>query len=546
MTLYIVAALLVAAAIAFLLLKKKKGLGFGKKSAKTAEIKESPSSFTETVAKPSAVDDQLRREIENNIRHRNYQVAEAQINAALHQDDTQHDLYYLLADVYLHQEDEFAFKQLINHLQQSQLYNLVDELNVRKEAFSQQKTQQVVSTPTTSPIEQAAVVGGVAAAGTAMDFDNLLSTPSNTTNTDNSMDFSFSGTQTETANNSLDFDSLINTSAPTQANTQEQSLDFDNLLGSNTPTETANTDFSFSTPVSKTTTPESNELDFSFTQSETQAPVVESNELDFSFSAPTSEVANTETAELDFSFTQPATETADLDLSFTTPTVETPVSDVNELDLSFVAPTVETPKAEESFDFSFDDPTTATTTNEVPDLDLSFSAPTVETQKTEESFDFSFDEPTVPSVAETVELSTPAVENIVTESNDFDFSFNEPVAESSTLTESLDLKTSPLVEPAVSFVEQNDLGVDEALVAGSAIAATALATEQIKPASNDPLVNQFSVLNNYDEITVNLKLASQYVNLGAYEAAHQLLAQRDNFDEQQNQQADAILARITA
>lgn len=541
MTLYIVAALLVAAAIAFLLLKKKKGLGFGKKSAKTAEIKESPS-FPETKVQSNAIDDQLRREIENNIRHRNYQVAEAQINTALHQDDTQHDLYYLLADVYLHQEDEFAFKQLINHLQQSQLYNLVDELNLRKEAFAQQKTQQAVSTPTSSPIEQAAVVGGVAAAGTAMDFDNLLSTPSNTTNTDNSMDFSFSGTQTETASNSLDFDSLINTSAPTQANTQEQSLDFDNLLGSNTPTETP-TDFSFSTPTAETVATESNELDFSFSQSETQAPTVESNELDFSFSAPAAEVVNTETTELDFSFTQPSTETADLDLSFTTPTVETSVADVNELDLSFSAPTVETPKTEESFDFSFDEPTTATTTNEVPDLDLSFSAPTVETPKAEESFDFSFDEPTV---AETVELSTPIVENTVPESNDFDFSFNESVAESSTVTESLDVETSPLIEPAVSFVEEKDLGVEEALVAGSAIVATALATEQIQPASNDPLVNQFSVLNNYDEITVNLKLASQYVNLGAYEAAHQLLAQRDNFDEQQNQQADAILERITA
>ncbi|WLF83380.1 hypothetical protein [Moraxella sp. ZY210820] len=542
MTLYIVAAFLVAAAIAFLLLKKKKGLGFGKKSAKTAEIKESPSSFTETVAQSSAVDDQLRREIENNIRHRNYQVAEAQINAALHQDDTQHDLYYLLADVYLHQEDEFAFKQLINHLQQSQLYNLVDELNIRQEAFAQQKTQQAVSTPTSSSIEQAAVAGSVVAAGTAMDFDNLLSTPSSTTNTDNSMDFSFSSTQTETANNSLDFDSLINTSVPTHTNTQEQSLDFDNLLGSNVTTETTSTDFSFSTPVSEAVTTESNELDFSFSQSETQAPTVESNELDFSFSAPTSEVTNTETDELDFSFSQPTTETADLDLSFSTPSVETPVAEINELDLSFSAPVTETAKTEESFDFSFDEPATLTTANEAPDLDLSFSTPVTETVKTEESFDFSFDEPTV---EKTAGLSTPVVENVESESHDFDFSFNEPVSESSTLTENLDVDSS-LIEPAVSFVEENDLGVDEALVAGGAIVATALATEQIKSASNDPLVNQFPVLNDYDEITVNLKLASQYVKLGAYEAAHQLLAQRDNFNEQQNQQADAILARITA
>lgn len=513
MTLYIVVALLVAAAIAFLLLKKKKGLGFGKKSATTTEVKESPS-FLETTVKTTAIDDQLRRDIENNIRHQNYQVAEAQINAALHQDDTQHDLYHLLADVYLHQDDELAFKQLIDHLQESRLYNLVDELNLRKEAFQKQQTQQAEFNKTQkASMTETAVVGGAIIAGTtagAMDFDNLLSTPSGTTTTDNNMDFAFSEPKTETSDNSLNFDSLL--SAPVENN---NAVNFDDLLSASTPTE---------------------------------SPKAEVNELDFSFSSPLAiETPKVAESNLDFAVNEstPATqtvETTDLDLSFSTPAVETPKAEES-FDFSFnePAPAVEAPKAEESFDFSFNEPTPVVETPKAEEnFDFSFneSTPIVETPKAEENFDFSFNEP------------APVVETPKAEEN-FDFSFNEPttveIVEEIAPTTEIDLSSS-FAEPAVQNIEPvSNFDLNDGLVVGGAVAAATLTNSVAQhTTSHDPLMNQFPILSDYHEITVNLKLANQYVNLGAYEAAHNLLAHRDNFTEQQNQQADAILARINA
>ena len=64
---------------------------------------------------------------------------------------------------------------------------------------------------------------------------------------------------------------------------------------------------------------------------------------------------------------------------------------------------------------------------------------------------------------------------------------------------------------------------------------------------NDPLVKSFPDLSQVDEIQLNLDLASQYVELGAYDAAKALLGEQDaNYSAEQRQRADQLLNQIAS
>lgn len=132
------------------------------------------------------------------------------------------------------------------------------------------------------------------------------------------------------------------------------------------------------------------------------------------------------------------------------------------------------------------------------------------------SLDFNFSTPE----------SAPAVEAKAEPAPDFNFTFDSTPAAETNLqpTTEPEIIASPSIslEPAATFV-----GTDVDL--------------------NDPLVKSFPDLSQVDEIQLNLDLASQYVELGAYDAAKALLSEQGaNYSAEQRQRADQLLNRIAS
>ena len=132
------------------------------------------------------------------------------------------------------------------------------------------------------------------------------------------------------------------------------------------------------------------------------------------------------------------------------------------------------------------------------------------------SLDFNFSTPE----------SAPAVEAKAEPAPDFNFTFDSTAAEETKLQPT----TEPQVIAAPSIVPEP--------------AATFVGTDVDL---NDPLVKSFPDLSQVDEIQLNLDLASQYVELGAYDAAKALLGEQDaNYSAEQRQRADQLLNQIAS
>ena len=133
------------------------------------------------------------------------------------------------------------------------------------------------------------------------------------------------------------------------------------------------------------------------------------------------------------------------------------------------------------------------------------------------SLDFNFSTPeSAPAVEAKAEPATP----------DFNFTFDStPAAETN-----LQPTTEPEIIAAPSIAHEP--------------AATVVSTDVDL---NDPLVKSFPDLSQVDEIQLNLDLASQYVELGAYDAAKALLGEQDaNYSAEQRQRADQLLNQIAS
>lgn len=133
------------------------------------------------------------------------------------------------------------------------------------------------------------------------------------------------------------------------------------------------------------------------------------------------------------------------------------------------------------------------------------------------SLDFNFSTPeSAPAVEAKAEPATP----------DFNFTFDStPAAETN-----LQPTTEPEIIAAPSIAHEP--------------AATVVSTDVDL---NDPLVKSFPDLSQVDEIQLNLDLASQYVELGAYDAAKALLSEQGaNYSAEQRQRADQLLNQIAS
>ena len=224
-------------------------------------------------------------------------------------------------------------------------------------------------------------------------------------------------------------------------------------------------------------------------------------------------------------------------------------------------------------DFSQFELKTETVPTEEPNapVELDFSSFNLDAEKTEEKavdvepeikaieLDFtSFTE----TVAETpVEVVAPVTEQ-PTETLDFSFSQaevnlapTEPEQTAEISTEnSLDFNFSiqdtpvvietPVVEPSFNAAPNLDFNLlGETTAAPITAVETPAVVETID--ENDPLVKAFPELAEQSEVELNLVLATQYIELGAFDAARELLDEiQDQFNSSQQQRAQELLNQL--
>lgn len=408
--------------------KAKKSTTTKKTTVKTAVV-------TEPVAEPQGstpLPADLRQTIETQIRDRKFFSAEAQINQALKRDPSLHELYLLLLDVHLTQKDEFATRQLLDHLKNLGLEDILAQAEAKIEA--QKASQTKAETPASAAPTTAAFSETPVSAKTQPPAD---------------------------------FDALIQSSSSSTASTS-----FDQLQQS----------LKTETPVAKTESAPVPDLEF--TPSTSAAPV--------NTPAP-AKAEEVQPLEFNLSF-----DSAD------STQVAAPVTPVEP-----VTPAAQEPQA---LDFSFELEKTATEATPA-------TTPAVTTPPAEEKSDFSFDFSISP---------TPVAEQPV-----------EPAVTAPADTAPLfqfDLDSAPTIEATPAAPEAPM--VEEPAMA--AVAATA-----VDP--HDPLIQSFPELAEVNEIQLNLELAQQYIELGAYDAARALLAEKEaNYSAAQQQHATQLLNQIAS
>ena len=258
-----------------------------------------------------------------------------------------------------------------------------------------------------------------------------------------------------------------------------------------------------------------------------------------------------------------ATNTADFDalMSSNNPapapvqaSVVEPVQDIKPLDFDTSAFTTTTPAQPEpsievqSLDFdisSLNTPTAEPTKSaeELKPLDFgSLSLESTPAQPAETSaadiqpLDFSFNLDTAPTTTPGAEISLLAAD----ERPEFTFDFSsESTAEAAKDIPAFSFDT---VSPSKAIVEETPAVVTPSLSFSLESTAPANTVDQ-----SDPLVQSFPQLSEVNEIHLNLELAEQYIQLGAFEAAREILVEQEpNYSTEQRQQVEQLLSRIAS
>ena len=369
---------------------------------------------------------ELRRHIENQMRDGNYFAAEAQINQALNRDNTQHELYLMLLDLHLLQNDEFAINQLFTHLRSLQLDDIVQQAQDKRVAHEARLAEEAQAKADSQAAKLAA---------SSLSFDQLQ--------------------QEEVkpvAQAPLEFAPKTE-AAP--ATIVAKPLDF--TVTSTTTEKNEPTPLEFSAPVVEPAQQDVKPLDFAFTLDQSAAPaepVVESKAQALEFSLD--QTPSTQKSELEFNLDAAPTQSAKTELEFS-------------LDSA--------PKAQ-------------------PEQALEFNLEPSKADKTE--FDFNLQQPTP------APLEAPVAK---VEAQDFDFKFEAPT----------EVKATPVATPPA----------------------------QAPVNTQDPLLQLFPELAQVSETDLNLKLAAEYVRLGAYSDASSVLAEHEaSYNDQQRQIAQSLRNKI--
>lgn len=258
-----------------------------------------------------------------------------------------------------------------------------------------------------------------------------------------------------------------------------------------------------------------------------------------------------------------ATNTADFDalMSSNNPapapvqaSVVEPVQDIKPLDFDTSAFTTTTtaqpePSIEvQSLDFdisSLNTPTAEPTkpAEELKPLDFgSLSLESTPAQPAEtaaadiQPLDFSFNLDTAPTTTPEAEITPLAAD----ERPEFTFDFSsESTAEAAKDIPAFSFDT---VSPSEAIVEETPAVVTPNLSFSLESTAPVNTVDQ-----SDPLVQSFPQLSEVNEIQLNLELAEQYIQLGAFEAARKILVEQEpNYSTEQRQQVEQLLSRIAS
>lgn len=258
-----------------------------------------------------------------------------------------------------------------------------------------------------------------------------------------------------------------------------------------------------------------------------------------------------------------ATNTADFDalMSSNNPapapvqaSVVEPVQDIKPLDFDTSAFTTTTPAQPEpsievqslEFDISSLNTPTAEPTKSAEELKpLDFGSLSLESTPAQpaetaaadiQPLDFSFNLDTAPTTAPEAETSPHAADD----HPEFTFDFSsESTAEAAKDIPAFSFDT---VSPSEAIVEETPAVVTPSLSFSLESTAPANTVDQ-----SDPLVQSFPQLSEVNEIQLNLELAEQYIQLGAFEAAREILVEQEpNYSTEQRQQVEQLLSRIAS
>lgn len=204
---------------------------------------------------------------------------------------------------------------------------------------------------------------------------------------------------------------------------------------------------------------------------------------------------------------------------------------------------VETPKKEEpkqqqkvedvaplEFTLDFDKPE-KTETKEAPEPKAEEKAP----KDVEHELDFAPTSEKPQEQAPQTEDKAPAQKSSAQEFNDLTFDFG--IAEEQDNTRKTEDSESKQAQPQE---EAPVIDLSEEM-------ATSTPVAPVEEAKNDPLLVQFPELNDTHEASLNLELAEQYIQLGAYASARTLLESKDvEYSVEEQERAKKLLNQIAS
>lgn len=157
----------------------KKGASKTAKTAATKKVSRTTLAREEQKAAPQStnpIPDRLRQKLEQQIQSGNYQTAEAQINQALKQDNTQHELYLFLLDLHLAQKDDFAADQLIKHVHALKLEDIAQAAEAKHREYERNRQPDSIEF-SPSNFQQPHTPAAPPVQNNTADFDALVQTP---------------------------------------------------------------------------------------------------------------------------------------------------------------------------------------------------------------------------------------------------------------------------------------------------------------------------------------------------------------------------------
>ncbi|MFV5631512.1 hypothetical protein [Acinetobacter oleivorans] len=214
------------------------------------------------------------------------------------------------------------------------------------------------------------------------------------------------------------------------------------------------------------------------------------------------------------------------------------------------------------FNFSFEKTAaTETTSQSVHEPEVSTSQQVPEVSSSQEKneladLEFSFDlAPLHETEEKTQALEVKADQENSVNALDFNLDLNSSSSETKSVEQAPSLDELTLVEQVplkATSIAPLEFSLDEpALVTTPEIETQkhieAVNEEATQTQIEDPLLDAFPELKQLDENELDLQLAEQYIKLGAYPAAHALLASNEQkFNTEQQQRAKNLLNRIAS